>query len=142
MKKYRTVNQVKNLFKIHLFLLYCQLNNQNQSTSNSRVILTYVPSTLMIRLRKAGIFERGISAKDEPLSCFALERIRPILPMGQDHGINNLTAPEAPPTIEMKHARIVSEILKRLMDHTTGTTRAFHRRSPLAFQICNKVFHK
>jgi hypothetical protein len=135
MKNYRTANQVINLSKIHLFLLYCQLNNQNQSTSDSRVMLTYVHCMLMIRLRKAGIFERGISAKDEPLSCFALERIRPILPIGQDHGINNLTAPETPPTIKMKYARIVSEILKWLMDHTTCTTRAFHRRSPLAFQI-------
>ena len=89
---------------------------------------------LASQVRKGGSLS-GVLAKNKPLSRFALHGSRLILAIGQDHGVNDLAATQAPPTIEVERTRIVPEILKGFMDHAAFAARAFHCRIPASLQF-------
>jgi hypothetical protein len=76
------------------------------------------------RFRKGNL---GNLPKDEPLSRFAFDRSGLVLPIGQDHGIDDLATAETSPPVKVECPRIITEVLKWLMDHATGTPWASHR---------------
>jgi len=121
----------QNAYKIHLLILYCQLNNQNESRfvrlNTDRTDLSSVGLQI---LRKWHLEET--STKHQSFSCFAPHRRRPILTIGQNDRINDFTATQTPPAKKEYRTCVIPKVLKGLVDHIAFATWTFHRLN-LAF---------
>jgi hypothetical protein len=72
---------------------------------------------------------------DKQVSVSVADRLGILIPVGQDHRVQDLTASDTMPGMEEDLSGIVSEILKALFHHQSFTARACHGTPPYLIPV-------